>query len=65
LESELAALNEQLANTEKLAYQETFSAYLSKLNAVISLGIAIAGVYAVGAAVPILLIGSQRIPISC
>jgi len=59
LESELAALNEQLANTEKLAYQETFSAYLSKLNAVISLGIAIAGVYAVGAAVPILLIGSR------
>ena len=60
MESELAALNEQLANTEKLAYQETFSAYLSKLNAVISLGIAIAGVYAVGAAVPILLIGSVR-----
>ena len=58
LETEVELLEQRLSSAHELADDAKFRAYLSGLNATVSLGFAIAGVFATGAAVPILFIGS-------
>ena len=58
LEIEVGLLEQRLSSAQDLADVAKFRAYLSGLNATVSLGFAIAGVFATGAAVPILFVGS-------